>query len=136
MTLRSLLIVLLLTSIAMSEEKTSWKADPGVVEKLSKRRPDVIYDEAKVPKYELPDALKDVSNKEQWSAKRAELLERFREQMFGRSPGKPEKLTFTVLDEDTKAFSGAATLRRIAIDCSVGIRLHRYVVLVATPNNA
>lgn len=41
-----------ITSVALSR-----KANPSIVEKLSHKRPQFNYDEAKVPTYELPDAL-------------------------------------------------------------------------------
>ncbi len=53
--------------------------------------PEVIYDEAHVPDYELPDLLTDLSGAkietaEQWPARRAEILELYKRHIFGRVP--------------------------------------------------
>src|SRR5215207_2762876 len=58
------------------------------------------YDEAKVPKYSLPDPLtlangQKVTDAKTWRDKRRpEILEIFTTQMFGRGPGRPTGMTF------------------------------------------
>ena len=85
------------------------------------QRPRTNYDESKVPKYTLPDPLvtadgKKVTDAETWRAKRRpEILELFRAHVYGRAPGKPDKMTFHVFDEDRKALGGKATRRQVRV---------------------
>ena len=79
------------------------------------------YDEAKVPKYTLPDPLvmadgTKVTDAEAWRARRRpELLELFRTHVYGRAPGKPEKMTFEVFDDEPKALGGKARRKQVAV---------------------
>ncbi len=80
------------------------------------------YDESKVPPYELPDALvladgQPVRNEEIWRIRRRpEILRLFEEHVYGRSPGRPDSLSFRQLSKDEKALGGKAVRKRIAID--------------------
>jgi hypothetical protein len=52
----------------------------------------------------------------QWREKRRpELIEFFTREMYGRHPGRPEKMTFEVFDRDKTALDGKATRLQIAI---------------------
>jgi len=79
------------------------------------------YDEAKVPAYTLPDPLvlasgDKVGDAETWRTKRRpEILDLFRTQMFGRSPGRPESLSWEVFDCDTQALGGTATRKQVTV---------------------
>lgn len=73
------------------------------------------YDESAVPAYDLPDPLmfadgSPVSTPAQWPARRAELLELFTDQMFGRidlaTPG--EALHAELIESDDNALGGTA----------------------------
>ncbi|HEV7302493.1 MAG TPA: prolyl oligopeptidase family serine peptidase [Tepidisphaeraceae bacterium] len=97
------------------------------------------YDEAKVPQYELPDALraKDgsaVTSPAAWPKRREEILELFRTHMFGRSSGRPAELRFEVIETNEQAMDGAATLRRVAIHCRNGDRQHTSRLTLFLPN--
>ena len=51
-----------------------------------------------------------------WREKRRpELIELFTREMYGRNPGRPEKMTFEVFDRDEAALGGKATRLQIAI---------------------
>ena len=69
------------------------------------------YDEAKVPKYTLPDPLvlqsgAPVRDAGTWSSKRRpEILELFRSQVYGRSPGRPAGMTFDLASIDKQALA-------------------------------
>ncbi len=69
----------------------------------------------------LPDPLvaldgTKITTPEQWREKRRpELLELFSREMYGRSPGRPQKLVSEVFDRDDKALDGKATRIQIAI---------------------
>lgn len=79
------------------------------------------YDESKVPKFDLPDPLitnsgKKVTTADQWrSIRRPEILELFEEQVYGRSPGKPKKLSFQVSESSGKALGGKATRKQVTV---------------------
>ncbi len=67
------------------------------------------YDEAKVPRYTLPDPLRtedgrDVTSADMWrKVRRGELLELFRSQVYGRRPPEPAGITFEAT-ESTPAY--------------------------------
>ncbi len=120
-------------------QELSWQADPQLVERLGQQRPEVNYDEAQVPRYDLPDPLlaadgSTVQTAADWPRRRAEILELFRTHMYGRSPGRPEQLQFQFLEEDLQALEGAATLRRVAVVSRRADREHRFELIVFLPN--
>jgi hypothetical protein len=116
-----------------------WKADPKVVAELSAKRPNVIYEEAKVPRYELPDALlcadgSKVTSAQQWTKRRAELLELFANEMYGKFPPKPERLSFKVVREDVNALNGAATMKRVRVSSSEHGKEHQFEFVMYSPS--
>lgn len=131
--------VLLSWTAVASAQDTAWRADAKVVERLERERPGFVWDEARCPAYELPDPLKGedgsvVRTAEEWAGRRAEFLELFRSQMYGRRPGKPERLEFEVVHEDAAAMGGVAMLRRVAIVSRQAGREHRFEVTLFLPN--
>jgi pimeloyl-ACP methyl ester carboxylesterase len=111
---------LLLLSSALYAQEKSWKADPVVVERLSKSRQNVNYYEEKVPAFTLPDPLisndgKKITSAKEWKTRRAEILELFRVNVYGRVPNTPYKKVFKVVNEDKNAMGGAATLKQVDI---------------------
>src|SRR5690606_8425277 len=116
-----------------------WKADSDLVKRLTGSRPGINYDESKVPDFELPDPLRTadgstVSTPDEWKPRRAEILELFRENVYGRRPGKPEKLSFEVTQQDDKAMDGAATLKRVAVRSKHEGRKHQFELILFVPN--
>lgn len=86
----------------------------GVQTLICEKQPGVIYDEARVPPYSLPDPLVSsdglrILNPELWMKKRRlEILELFRTHMYGRMPiDKPEEMFFEEFDLDHKALGGS-----------------------------
>lgn len=79
------------------------------------------FDEDKVPEYTLPDPLKmqdgtPVTTTEQWMEKRRpELLELFRNEIYGYSAPRQEGQHYKVLSEDRNVFGGLATRREVAL---------------------
>lgn len=79
------------------------------------------YDEAKVPAYTLPDPLvladgESVRDAKTWQTRRrGELLRLFEEHVYGRAPGRPQRMRFEVRSVATDALNGAATRKEIAI---------------------
>lgn len=79
------------------------------------------YDESKVPEYTLPDPLTTTDGRkvrtaeEWWSHRRPELLSLFETHVYGRSPGRPEKLTFVVTSVDDGALGGKAIRKQVSV---------------------
>jgi hypothetical protein len=70
----------------------------------------------------LPDPLvardghKITSAKDWRDRRRPEILELFRAQMYGRSPGRPKGMTFKAFDTDRQVFGGKATRKQVTIN--------------------
>jgi len=99
---------------------TGWKADPELVKQ---GRADTNYDEAKVPDYTLPDPLvcndgTKVENRRMWrQRRRAQVLELFREHVYGRAPvGRPDGMTFEVFESADDALGGKARRKQVRVN--------------------
>ncbi len=132
---------LILVGFAMgaAAQTPGWEADPEVVERSRGSGTDFNYDESRVPEYSLPDPLETmdgatVSSPPAWDARRTEILELFRANVYGRSPGTPDSLHFDLLEENEEALDGAATLRRIAIHSRQDEREHTFELTLFLPN--
>ena len=117
--------------------KEGWQANPRVVEQQSAKQTS-NYEEARVGNYDLPPLLNTtggspVNTVEAWSSRRAELLELFRDHVYGRSPGKPQQLRFEEVESSDEAMDGTATLQRIAIHSSHSGRQHRFEMVLFLP---
>src|SRR4051812_4431225 len=125
-------------SALLLAQGSGWRASSGVIARALAQHPDANYDESRVPPYTLPELLKGregpIVTTTQWTSRREELLNLFRDNVYGRSPGPPEHIDFTVLDEDRRAIGGAATLRRISIVSRQALRSHRFELTLFTPN--
>jgi len=79
------------------------------------------YDEAKVPAYTLPDPLvaadgRPLTKARQWThGRRAEILELFRQHVYGHSPGRPRGMRFEVRSEDRAALGGKAVRKEVRV---------------------
>ncbi len=119
----------------------AWKASPEVVERLSKARSDINYYEEKVPSYTLPDVLVSSSGKKITSAaswkksRRQEILDLFRENVYGRVPSTPYTKSFTVVNQDKNAMNGNATLKQVDITISSGGKSLVIHLTLFVPNN-
>jgi len=124
--------------VIAAAQSTGWQARPEAIAQAEKQQPGFNYDESRVEPYTLPDPLvykgAKVTGKEEWRARRAEVLDLFRTKVYGRSPGRPEHLAFSVVEEDPKAMDGAATLRRVAIISRQGTRSHQFTLTLFLPN--
>ncbi len=105
---------------AQENDDAPWSASPAVVEAASKRNRDANFVEANVPPYTLPDPLIVSDGKrvtrETWPARRLEILELFREHVYGRAPvERPENISFKILEEDARDLDGRATRRLVEI---------------------
>jgi hypothetical protein len=125
-----------------AQSDNSWCASAQTVEKLSKPGSEFNYYEEKVPSYILPDILttldgRKVTKSSMWTkVRRPEILELFRENIFGRVPETPYEKSFKVVNLDKNAMGGTATLKQVDITItSAGKSLVIHLTLF-TPNNA
>ena len=101
---------------------------------------DVNFEETKVPEYNLPDLLTcldgtKVTDKRLWFEKRQpEILELFEHHMYGKMPGKPEKMSFEITSIDKDALKGKATRKEISV--SMGGNQNELImdILIYLPN--
>ncbi len=83
--------------------------------------PDANDDESKVPEYRLPDPLlgasgQAIASADVWQeSRRQQILDLFRDQMYGRSPGRPEGMSFKQFDMDENALEGKAIRKQVTI---------------------
>ena len=133
-------VIACLTAVGLAARQDGWQARADLVQQLTaKAQPGINYDEVRVGSYSVPDVLKTksgnvVRSTSAWRARRAEILELFRENVYGRSPGKPERLRFDVLEHKTEVMNGSATLKRIAIVSSQSGREHRFELTLFLPS--
>jgi hypothetical protein len=111
---------LILPDVSAQVEE-GWKASAKTVEELSKSRPEFNYYEEKVPSYMLPELLqtsdgRKVTDLKIWNEiRRPEILELFRQNVFGRIPETTYKKSFKVISTDKNALDGKATLKLVDI---------------------
>jgi hypothetical protein len=104
--------------------------------------PEANYDEAKVGAFELPNPLKSLDGKTikttaDWNRiRRPEILELFKKEMYGRSPGRPDGLQFDVKSTKTDALDGLATRKEILVHVPSRPQWPGMMVLVYIPNKA
>ncbi len=88
---------------------------------LAAERPSINYDESKVPSYTLPDPLVlenggRVTDRATWRTKRRpEILHLFETYVYGKSPGRPDEMSFHVNSVDTGALDGKAIRKQITV---------------------
>ncbi len=123
------------------EASKSWRANPELVEELSKRRSETNYSEEKVPKYTLPKPLvfsdgSRVRDARAWrTRRRPEILEMFRKYVYGRAPiGRPEGMSFKVFDLERNALGGIATRKQITVNFTGTKEGPEMDILIYLPN--
>jgi hypothetical protein len=135
---RSIAAIVLAALPVATIAQSGWQANPEVVRRTSAQQPKFNYEEARVGTYTLPDLLagrgKMVRTPGEWPARRREILELFREHVYGRSPARPERLRFDLIEENAKALAGAATLKRVAVISTQDDRDHRFDLTLFLPN--
>jgi hypothetical protein len=100
------------------------------------------YDEAKVPKYTLPDPLvttsgKRVTDVNTWNKVRRPEIEKLLEtNMFGRSPGKPEKTSIEMTGIDKQALGGKAVRKQVTVTMSGNHKTAKMDILLYLPAGA
>lgn len=120
---------------------TGWQASSEIVERLSKNQPAFNYYESKVPAYALPDPLTAVNGTKIISAKiwtkirRPQILELFRENVYGRIPATKYSKNFKVVNLDRNAMNGASTLKQVDISISSEGKSLMIHLTLFVPNN-
>jgi hypothetical protein len=82
---------------------------------------EVIYDEGKVPDYDLPDPLTlrnctKVTDAGTWlKQRRPEILSLFEEHVYGKVPGKLDGVRFEVVSSDPESLEGKAERREVSV---------------------
>jgi hypothetical protein len=131
-------IVLVSLSFVVLAQGGGWRAKPDVVARASAQQPGINYEESRVPSYTLPDPLAigntRIATPAQWRSRRAQILDLFRDNVYGRSPGRPEHRAFKVIEENARAMDGAATLRRVMIVSRQAQRSHQFELTLFLPN--
>lgn len=100
------------------------------------------YDEAKVPKYTLPDPLvtssgQPVKDASQWKQqRRPEVLNLFQTHVYGRSPGRPKDLRFEIKSVEPQALAGLATRKEVTVHFSAKPDGPKMSILIYVPNAA
>jgi len=100
------------------------------------------YDEAAVPRYTLPDPLtrtdgRTVTTATEWRRKRRpELLRLFEQEVYGRSPGRPQGMHVMTTSVDRHALEGRATRKLISVFFSATQPEPRMDILLYIPNAA
>ncbi len=99
------------------------------------------YDEAKVPKFTLPDPLvcldgTKVTDAQTWSQKRRpEIFRLFEENVYGRSPGRPEQMTYMTTSIGKNALGGKATRKEVTVYFNGGQQDPNMTILIYLPND-
>jgi hypothetical protein len=75
-----------------------------------------------------------VASRDQWPSRRAEILELFRANVYGRRPGPASRQRFDVVEEQANAMNGAATMKRVAVVSTQEGRSHRFEIVLFLPN--
>jgi hypothetical protein len=125
-----------------AQSDNSWRASTQTIEKLSKSGSEFNYYEEKVPSYTLPDVLttidgRKVTKSSLWTkVRRPEILELFRENVFGRVPETPYQKSFKVVNLDKNAMDGAATLKQVDITITATGKSLVIHLTIFTPNKA
>jgi hypothetical protein len=87
----------------------------------SQGHPDANFDEAKVPKYTLPDPLtmqsgEKVKDARTWlNKRRPEILATYQEEVFGHSPDAPGKVEYEVASVEKAALGGKAVRKLVTL---------------------
>jgi hypothetical protein len=126
--------------VVIAAQGGGWQARAETVARAAKQQPGFNYEESRVGAYTLPDPLVDkgapVTTVEMWRARRAAILDLFRANVYGRSPGRPGHVISKVIEENSAAMNGTATLRRIAIISLEGTRTHFFELTLFRPNKS
>ncbi len=104
--------------------------------------PTIIYDEADVPAFTLPDPHVNadgttVSTPDMWiTQRRPEILALFEHHVYGKVPNRPPEMTFEVTSEEPEALMGKATRRQVTVHLSKQAGAPEIHILLYLPSHA
>ena len=103
--------------------------------------PGYNYDEAKVGSYTLPDLMlttngKRVTNKADWAGRRADLVQLFAENVYGKTPAQAVRLRFQITSVEQSARNGLAIRKEVSIFFIDYPKLPPIDVLIYVPKGA
>ncbi|TWU36102.1 glucuronyl esterase domain-containing protein [Novipirellula artificiosorum] len=134
---------LVIAATLHAQDATPWVANPDRVAKSMKSQGGQFnYEEANVPAFTLPDPLvnnagESVATANQWTnERRDELMELFRQNVYGRRPGTDYSIKFECLHEVEDAFDGLATGRSMKAIVSIDDRRYEFPFTVLLPNRS
>lgn len=100
----------------------------------------INFKETKVPEYNLPDPLicldgTKVTDKNQWFQKRRrEIFDLFEHHIYGKMPGKSEKMSFEIRSINKNALKGIATRKEISVIIEKNQSEAKLDILIYLPN--
>lgn len=96
----------------------TWQADPALVKRLARERPNRMHEERLVPEYSLPPLFNEPpANLDEWEARRVEILQILQQHWFGRMPAPPERIEVkSVSSSPLKSITGGVR-KRIEVTC-------------------
>ena len=140
----SLILLSVLTGYSAAQEKEEqkpWTAKPEVIERFEMRPGDFNYREEKIPEYQLPDPLMTtegsrVTSKQEWmKTRRPELLQLFRDHVYGNRPAIDYSMSYDVLEEK-EVFEGKAVGRSMKATVTIGDRTYSYPFTLFIPTKS
>ncbi len=121
-----------------SQTDSPWKASQTAVERSS-RRQDFNFEESQVPSYTLPDPLvfddgSIVATPTQWAGvRREEILNLFRDRVYGRRPETPYVMEFKQINTVDNAIGGKAIGRSMIATVLIGSRSYSWPFVLFVP---
>lgn len=135
------LLVVLGVVQGYSQAEVPWKASQKAVEKSS-RRQGFNFDESQVPNYSLPSPLvaddgSVVKTAKEWNdTRREEIINLFRDQVYGRRPDTPFTMEFEQIAMIENAIGGKAIGRSIVATVFIGSRSYSWPFVLFVPRQA
>ncbi|MBN2028760.1 acetylxylan esterase [bacterium] len=102
---------------------------------------EINYDESRVPEYTLPDPLvmqdgRTVVDAHMWTEeRRPEILRLFEEQVYGKSPGRPDSMSFVMQSDVSGVLDGRAIRRQVTVLLSEQADGPRMNILIYIPTD-
>jgi hypothetical protein len=127
---------------AEESSESGWQPKRSVIESWNKRRAAGLnFDESRVPKYQLPDPLvlndgRPVKTRHEWTTKRRpELLQMFRENIYGIRPTTKYKVEYKEVGRRENVFGIGATARQIRATVRARGKSHSFDFVMVVPQS-
>ena len=123
----------------LASSVSGWHPHPDVVRKFNADRPSFCFEEAKVPAFSLPSVFgpdPQAPTVAAWKSRREEILRFYSDSVYGRLPGAPTGMHFTVEKEEAAAWGGKARFQALAIRCSFGDKKFVFTCRLLVPKDS